>query len=79
MVSDIKSCAAIIFGLDAKFFVRGYARDEEPACRTLLLSPTGGYTKFAPVLFPRQDCIVRNDFLKTAKLVCVCRSLLSKQ
>ncbi|KAG1766127.1 hypothetical protein EV702DRAFT_1204294 [Suillus placidus] len=55
MVSDVKSCAAAIFNLDAKFFIRGYARDSEPACRALLLNPQGAYTKFAPVLFPRPE------------------------
>ncbi|KAG2153245.1 hypothetical protein DEU56DRAFT_955177 [Suillus clintonianus] len=69
MVSDVKSCAAAIFGLDAKFFIRGYARDSEPACRALLLNPQGAYTKFAPVLFPRPDHMSRDDFLKTSKLV----------
>jgi hypothetical protein len=71
MVSDVKSCAAAIFNLDAKFFIRGYARDSEPACRALLLNPQGAYTKFAPVLFPRPEHLFRDDFLKTSKLVYV--------
>lgn len=71
MLSDVKSCAAAIFGLDAKFFIRGYARDTEPSCKSLLLNPQGQYTKFAPILFPRPDHLLRDQFLKTAKLVYV--------
>ncbi|KAG1777965.1 hypothetical protein EV702DRAFT_1196766 [Suillus placidus] len=76
MVSDVKSCAAAIFNLDAKFFIRGYARDSEPACRTLLLNPQGAYTKFAPVLFPRPEHLFRDDFLKTSKLVYILKASL---
>ncbi|KAG1788294.1 hypothetical protein EV424DRAFT_1650751 [Suillus variegatus] len=76
MLSDVKSCAAAIFGLDAKFFIRGYTRNMEPACKSLLLNPQGLYTKFAPVLFPRPDRIVRDEFLKTAKLVYILKASL---
>ncbi|KIK42228.1 hypothetical protein CY34DRAFT_12491 [Suillus luteus UH-Slu-Lm8-n1] len=76
MVSDVKSCAAAIFNLDAKFFIRGYARDSEPACRALLLNPQGAYTKFAPVLFPRPEHLFRDDFLKTSKLVFILKASL---
>ncbi|KAG1787064.1 uncharacterized protein HD556DRAFT_1449118 [Suillus plorans] len=76
MVSDVKSCAAAIFNLDAKFFIRGYARDLEPACRTLLLNPQGAYTKFAPVLFPHPDRVSREDFFKTSKLVYILKASL---
>ncbi|KAG1799035.1 uncharacterized protein HD556DRAFT_1305872 [Suillus plorans] len=76
MVSDVKSCAAAIFNLDAKFFIRGYARDLEPACRTLLLNPQGAYTKFAPVLFPHPDRVSRDDFFKTSKLVYILKASL---
>ncbi|KAG1898173.1 uncharacterized protein F5891DRAFT_982072 [Suillus fuscotomentosus] len=69
MLLDVKSCAAAIFGLDAKFFIQGYTQDMEPACKSLLFNPQGLYTKFALVLFPRPDHIVRDEFLKTAKLV----------
>ncbi|KAG1776117.1 hypothetical protein EV702DRAFT_1198729 [Suillus placidus] len=76
MVSDIKLCAAAIFNLDAKFFIRGHARDSEPACHALLLNPQGAYTKFAPILFPHPDRISRDDFLKTSKLIYVLKASL---
>lgn len=72
MVSNVKSCAAAIFNLNAKFFIRGYAQDSEPACRALLLNPQGAYIKFAPILFPHPDRISWDDFLKTSKLIYVC-------
>ncbi|KAG1809479.1 hypothetical protein EV424DRAFT_1349981, partial [Suillus variegatus] len=40
-----------------------------PSCKSLLLNPQGQYTKFAPILFPRPDHLLRDQFLKTAKLV----------
>ncbi|KAG1769123.1 hypothetical protein EV702DRAFT_1049792 [Suillus placidus] len=76
MVSDVKLCAAAIFNLDAKFFIRGHARDSEPACCALLLNPQGAYTKFAPILFPHPDRISRDDFLKTSKLIYVLKASL---
>ncbi|KAG1787352.1 uncharacterized protein HD556DRAFT_1312812 [Suillus plorans] len=76
MLSDVKSCAAAIFGLDAKFFICGYARDTEPSCKSLLLNPQGQYTKFAPILFPRPDHLLRDQFLKTAKLVYILKASL---
>jgi hypothetical protein len=69
MVSDVKSCAAAIFGLNPTFFSRGYQRFTEPACRAFLVGPNDKYMKYAPVLFPRPDDLKPEDFLKTAKLV----------
>ncbi|KAG1793249.1 uncharacterized protein HD556DRAFT_1443678 [Suillus plorans] len=51
MVSDVKSCAAAIFNLDAKFFIRGYARDLEPACRALLLNPQDDFFKTSKLVY----------------------------
>ncbi|KAG1818972.1 uncharacterized protein BJ212DRAFT_1479096 [Suillus subaureus] len=76
MLSDVKSCAAAIFGLDAKFFIRGYAWDTEPSCKSLLLNPQGQYTKFAPILFPHPDHLLRDQFLKMAKLVYILKASL---
>ena len=75
MVSDVKSCAGAIFGLNANIFIRGYKRNEDSNCRSLLLSPHGEYTKFAPVLFPRPENPVPNLIFKTATLVQVCSLL----
>ncbi|KAG2159183.1 uncharacterized protein EDB93DRAFT_1245736 [Suillus bovinus] len=69
MLSDVKSCVAAIFGLDAKFFICSYAWDTEPSCKSLLLNPQVQYTKFVPILFPHLDHLLRDQFLKTAKLV----------
>ncbi|KAG1787538.1 uncharacterized protein HD556DRAFT_1448728 [Suillus plorans] len=69
MVSDIKTCAGAIFGLNPEFFLRGYDRGSQEECRLLICSPHGSYTKFAPVLFPRPNSLLPNDFLKSAVLV----------
>ncbi|KAG1897933.1 uncharacterized protein F5891DRAFT_982139 [Suillus fuscotomentosus] len=79
MVSDVKSCTATIFNLNAKFFIQVYARDLEPACCALLLNPQGAYTKFALVLFPRPDRVSRDDFFKTSKLVYILKASLLGQ
>ncbi|KAG1885302.1 uncharacterized protein F5891DRAFT_1202031 [Suillus fuscotomentosus] len=76
MVSDIKSCAGAIFRLKSEFFVRGYPRDTQPECRTLLVNPHGEYTKFAPVLFLHPERPNKDEFLKTAKLVRVLKVAL---
>ncbi|KAG1901568.1 uncharacterized protein F5891DRAFT_1187428 [Suillus fuscotomentosus] len=51
MVSDVKSCAAAIFNLDAKFSIRGYAQDLEPARRTLLLNPQDNFFKTSKLVY----------------------------
>ncbi|KAG1719431.1 hypothetical protein EDB19DRAFT_1918920 [Suillus lakei] len=51
MVSDVKLCAAAIFALGAKFFIRGYARDSEPACRALLLNPQDNFLKTSKLVY----------------------------
>jgi len=78
MVSDVKACASTIFGLNSNIFIRGYKQNEDPDCRALLLSPHGEYTKFAPVLFPKQKVAVPNEILKTATLVQACPLLPCK-
>ncbi|KAG1898397.1 uncharacterized protein F5891DRAFT_981809 [Suillus fuscotomentosus] len=69
MVSDVKSCAGAIFGLNPEFFVRGYPHDTQPECCTMLVNPRGEYTKFTPILFLHPECLNKDEFLKTAKLV----------
>ncbi|KAG1899029.1 uncharacterized protein F5891DRAFT_1190207 [Suillus fuscotomentosus] len=76
MVSDVKSCAGAIFRLKSEFFVRGYPRDTQPECRTLLVNPHGEYTKFAPVLFLHPERPNKDEFLETAKLVRVLKVAL---
>ncbi|KIK92052.1 hypothetical protein PAXRUDRAFT_148144, partial [Paxillus rubicundulus Ve08.2h10] len=79
MVSDDKACAAVIFGLDAQFFVGGYDHFSEPACCALILSPMNMYMKFAPILFPDVDATKLDTMLKLAKLVWVLKvSLFGK-
>ncbi|KAF9230169.1 hypothetical protein BU15DRAFT_83960 [Melanogaster broomeanus] len=80
MASDVKSCAAAIFGLNPTFFSRGYQRFTDLTCRALLVGPNDKYTKYAPILFPRPEGDLKpEDFLKTAKLVQVLRvSLFGK-
>jgi len=68
MVSDIKGCCAAIFGLQADWFVRGYAREKQTGCWDLLVNPHGAYTKFAPFLFPSDKNGDLSAFLKTAVL-----------
>ncbi|KIM53024.1 hypothetical protein SCLCIDRAFT_139885, partial [Scleroderma citrinum Foug A] len=69
MVSDIKGCAAAICGLQADWFVRGYAWEKQTECRDLLVNPRGTYTKFAPFLFLNDKNGDITAFLKTAVLV----------
>ncbi|KAG1834041.1 hypothetical protein DFJ58DRAFT_735918 [Suillus subalutaceus] len=69
MVSDIKTCARAIFGLNPEFFLRGYDQGMQEECRILIRSPHGSYTKFAPVLFPCPNSLLPNNFLKSAVLV----------
>ncbi|KAG2741160.1 hypothetical protein P692DRAFT_201871848 [Suillus brevipes Sb2] len=76
MVSDVKSCAGAIFGLNPEFFVRGYPRDTQPECRVLLVNPHGEHTKFAPILFLHPERPNKDEFLKTAKLVRVLKVAL---
>ncbi|KAG1888188.1 hypothetical protein F4604DRAFT_1916112 [Suillus subluteus] len=69
MVSDIKTCAGAIFGLNPEFFLQGYDRGMQEECCILIRSPHGSYTRFAPVLFPCPNSLLPNDFLKSAVLV----------
>jgi hypothetical protein len=69
MVSDVKSCAGAIFGLNPEFFVRGYPHNTQPECHVLLVNPHGEHTKFAPILFLHPERPNKDEFLKTAKLV----------
>ncbi|KAF9231016.1 hypothetical protein BU15DRAFT_82921 [Melanogaster broomeanus] len=65
MASDVKSCAAAIFGLNPTFFSRGYQRFTDLTCRALLVGPNDKYTKYAPILFPRPEGDLKpEDFLK---------------
>ncbi|KAG1797984.1 hypothetical protein EV424DRAFT_1352643 [Suillus variegatus] len=50
-----------------------YKRSTESKCCTLLVNPSGAYTKFAPVLFPDPEKPSSQTFLKTAKLVQILR------
>lgn len=75
MVSDIKGCAAAIYGLQADWFVRGYAWEKQTECRDLLVNPRGTYTKFAPFLFLNDKNGDITAFLKTAVLVNVSLTL----
>jgi hypothetical protein len=71
MVSDVKSCAGAIFGLNPEFFVQGFARETQAECRILLVDPEGGYMKFAPVLFlhAERPSPHGGGFLKSSRLV----------
>ncbi|KIK77161.1 hypothetical protein PAXRUDRAFT_36826 [Paxillus rubicundulus Ve08.2h10] len=79
MVSDIKTCAATIFGLNAEFFIGGHDQFSQPECCALILSSANSYTKFAPVLFPDGDTGNLDNMLKTSKMVQVVKvSLFDK-
>ncbi|KAG8221793.1 hypothetical protein J3R82DRAFT_2121 [Butyriboletus roseoflavus] len=67
-VSDVKGSARSIFGLNAKFFIRGYSWFDKPRCQELLLDANAKYTKFTPVLFPDPNNLCKDLFLKTASL-----------
>jgi hypothetical protein len=71
MVSDVKSCAGAIFGLNPEFFVQGFAHETQAECHVLLVDPEGGYMKFAPVLFLHAEhpSPCGGGFLKSSRLV----------